>query len=476
MDITPQQWSREHLEELIRDIAVLVSCPSVSEPEKAEENRDRRADIAEPYGHGVAAAFQAAAEIAKRYGFTVCRNSHVLRVICKYPDIPGGKEIGIWGHLDVVSPGPGWTKDPWMMEYRDGFLLGRGVKDNKGPAMAALYALRYLKENNVRFPYGLSLYLGASEENGMKDIMAYRKEGGRFPDFSVVADGRWPVAYGEKGQILAELTCRLPENSAIYGLEGGEADNAVCGSARAWLKDRIQINNIPDPVHVSSENGRFCLEAQGNTRHAAFPEGGINALGVLSGVLAELLTGVHRILFQTIERIASGCDGSSLGIACEDSESGPLTCVVTGARLRNDHVLALRINIRYPAVCKEEKLLDQFIKGCESQGFSCQILRSSKPVRTNKNHPLVTALMKGYVRASRKPDVPFILSGGTYAGHLPQAVSFGMGGWPEPGLTELVGPGKGGAHGADEAVLVDNLLHGIEVYIEALAELGKTDL
>ena len=72
----------------------------------------------------------------------------------------------------------------------------------------------------------------------MADIEAFKKEEGSFPDFSIVADGRWPVAFGEKGQILAELECCLSDDSAVLRVEAGNADNGVCGEARAWLSTR----------------------------------------------------------------------------------------------------------------------------------------------------------------------------------------------------------------------------------------------
>ena len=38
------------------------------------------------------------------------------------------------------SAGPGWNTDPFSMGRREGWLLGRGVIDDKGPAVLSLYA------------------------------------------------------------------------------------------------------------------------------------------------------------------------------------------------------------------------------------------------------------------------------------------------------------------------------------------------
>ena len=45
-------------------------------------------------------------------------------------------------HVDVVPVGNGWTADPFKMRIQDGWLLGRGVADDKGPMVATLYALK----------------------------------------------------------------------------------------------------------------------------------------------------------------------------------------------------------------------------------------------------------------------------------------------------------------------------------------------
>lgn len=48
--------------------------------------------------------------------------------------------IGILCHVDVVPEGDGWVHDPFDVQIADGKLYGRGVCDDKGPAIIALYA------------------------------------------------------------------------------------------------------------------------------------------------------------------------------------------------------------------------------------------------------------------------------------------------------------------------------------------------
>jgi len=61
----------------------------------------------------------------------------------------GNVEIGIWNHLDVVPEGKEWIYPPYTCTEKDGFLIGRGIQDNKGPAVAVLYAMKYCSEKEI---------------------------------------------------------------------------------------------------------------------------------------------------------------------------------------------------------------------------------------------------------------------------------------------------------------------------------------
>src|ERR1700722_126103 len=52
------------------------------------------------------------------------------------------RTILFYGHYDVVAADANrqkWNTDPFQLTSIDGFLYGRGVTDNKGPVLAALY-------------------------------------------------------------------------------------------------------------------------------------------------------------------------------------------------------------------------------------------------------------------------------------------------------------------------------------------------
>ena len=52
------------------------------------------------------------------------------------------KQIATIAHLDVVPEGNGWDSNPFDLVERDGYVIGRGTADDKGPAVLTLYAAK----------------------------------------------------------------------------------------------------------------------------------------------------------------------------------------------------------------------------------------------------------------------------------------------------------------------------------------------
>ena len=117
---------------MVDDIATLVRIPSFQED-------DKKADGA-PFGPGPKKALTAALELAGGMGFT----THDAEGYIGFADFPGASDtqLGIIGHMDVVPAGPGWTFEPYEVTRKDGYLIGRGTLDDKGPSVMALHAMK----------------------------------------------------------------------------------------------------------------------------------------------------------------------------------------------------------------------------------------------------------------------------------------------------------------------------------------------
>ena len=89
-------------------------------------------------------AMQKLAEYGKRFGFSHEMDDFCISIV--HPGKQGHRELGILGHLDVVPPGNGWRYSPFQAIEKDGYVIGRGSCDNKGPVVMSLYAMRFLKD------------------------------------------------------------------------------------------------------------------------------------------------------------------------------------------------------------------------------------------------------------------------------------------------------------------------------------------
>ena len=151
-----------------------------------------------PYGQPVHDCLQYMLKLSSDMGFaTGSCDGHVGW--CEYGE--GEEMVAILGHLDVVPAGEGWSVDPFGGDLKDGRVYGRGSMDDKGPTMAALYALLALKEAGLPLKRRIRILYGLNEETGSADMKYYLKHGGEVPVMGITPDGEYPVINGEKGLV-----------------------------------------------------------------------------------------------------------------------------------------------------------------------------------------------------------------------------------------------------------------------------------
>ena len=85
-----------------------------------------------------------------------------------------------------------------------GYLIGRGVVDDKAPLIALLYALAFLKEEELIPMNDIRLFVGSHEETDMEDLKYYLQRAGR-PDLGIAADDDFPITNGEKSVLKFSL-------------------------------------------------------------------------------------------------------------------------------------------------------------------------------------------------------------------------------------------------------------------------------
>ena len=448
----------QNKEQLLKDIAALVAVNSVEgTPEEGA-----------PFGAGPRAALDKTLELAAGMGFATrnCEN------YIGYAELAGKdpeKYLATICHVDVVPVGNGWTADPFTMRIQDGWLLGRGVADDKGPMVATLYALKFLKEEGVSLRYPIRAMVGDNEETHMNDVEYYLKNY-PAPVFCFTPDAEFPVCNGEKGHFGAELVSPVC-NGEIKEFEGGVANNAVPDRASALVEtDITKLKNAPN-ITLEPEGNGVRIRGWGKSGHAAMPEGTVNAIGLIVDCLLKsgVCTPQEEAYLQVLHTLHASTDGSALGIAADDGLFDPLT-IIGGTIEMKDGIIRQSFDCRYPTNTDPEKMTAAMEKIC---GAAARIenVTSRVPFYIDADSPAIQTLINTYNDVTGEGKTPFTMGGGTYARHFPYAVSFG------PEHTDIAIPDFAGPmHGANEGTPFEKLIEALKIYILALLRLQEIEL
>lgn len=319
----------------------------------------------------------------------------------------GPELVAVLGHLDVVPAGKGWTKNPFGGEIENGRLYGRGATDDKGPILAALFALSEIKESGAKCDRRVRILFGTEEETGCADMKYYVENGGELPALGFTPDGEFPLIHGEKGLVIEEYACPFVPGP-ITELCGGTAANIVPDFARARLADGKTV------------------ECAGVSAHGAEPWNGVNAIGLLTEKLDALLpNGPQKAAIRFLrEKIGTGTDGAALGTAMEDKISGKLSFNLGMIEMKDD-TLHVTVNYRCPVTKPLSDCVAKVRAAFREAGFRLIYADVEEPLFVPEDSPLVTALMGVYNTYMDEQARPICIGGGTYAKSMPNTVAFG---------------------------------------------------
>ena len=449
----------QHWEEMVEAMKTLMRIPSVSgEPEGAY-----------PFGKNCAEVLDTAFEMGRKMGMDTQNDDYYGGSILMRGE--KDEEIGIFAHLDVVPEGTGWMQPPYAPYVRDNWLFGRGSADDKGAAVLALYAMDCVKQSGVLPKRTVRLYLGCSEECGMKDISSYL-ERHTPPAFSFVPDASFSVCYAEKGICEVELCADTPQK--LLGYDAGTVSNAVAGLAHADFAGQAPaFDEARWPhIHITQKENGFTVEAVGRSAHAAFPETSVNASAMLAEFICEngLIDAVDEKTLRFVAECFKPFYGEKLGIAFETPEMGKLTAIGGTTRMKDGRLIQ-NINIRYPSGVDGSWLKRHIAETASAYGWTVCGLRDDPPSFISPDDPIIQALDALSGKYIGETGGPYCMGGGTYARHLPRAVAFGPG---IRGLKKPCEPGHGGGHQPDECVSLELLRKAFYVYAEAILKIDET--
>lgn len=409
----------DYWDDILKDLSTVIAIPSVCGPRDGEL----------PFGKDAARAVDAAMQMAKDYGF---KTENVGYYACHAQLGEGEENAVVMAHLDVVPAGEGWLTDPYAMTIKDGFAYGRGVSDNKGPAIVALHCLRALKDAGVVGKRKLRVVFGSGEEIGMADMGHYfAKE--QMPDLGFTPDSAYGICNCEKGILHFTVTDK-GHHRAIVSFKAGTVVNAVPYKAEAEVlcdQPTYEIlcesaNKLSGDFVVTRTETGASLLSKGVASHASSPEKGVNAAARLVDLLCSVFGADAGALLQFINRsIGLSTDGSPMGIACEDAPSGKLTFNLGIVNIDSNSA-DFSVDIRYPATHEGEPIVDKIRGSVKAAGLCFEEYSIQNPLYLPADGPLVALLSKSYTDITGEECEIFSMGGGTYARQMGgKGVAFG---------------------------------------------------
>ena len=373
--------------------------------------------------------------------------------------------LAILAHLDVVPEGDGWKYPPYGAVIENGRMYGRGTSDDKGPAVAALYAMKAVKDAGIPLRHKVRLILGCDEESGWEDIAHYNKVA-TMPRMGFSPDASYPIINIEKGICRLELHGVLSnEGLQVIAFNNGERPNVIPGRASALVagdaatvaQAEAAAKKLDIPAEVQLTDKGVSITVTGISGHAAYPETARNANGEMLLLLREL--GVQGDLRLLADKIGLDYKGEGLEISVSDGISGYLTCNLGIIRAGEGGVYAT-LDIRYPVMTNP----DMIIKNVSASlpGMRVDAMEVKEPHHVPAGSELVQNLLDAYHEVTGYERKCLYTGGGTYARSLQEGVAFGA---SFPQDEDL-------AHQANEYADIEGLYKNIKIFALAIVKLA----
>lgn len=464
-------WQAEiknHKQNLLVDTQNLLKIKSVLDEEQRTETA--------PFGEGVKEALDYMLDLAANDGFTVKNVDHVAGHI----EMGEGEELlGVLCHVDVVPEGDGWSSDPFGAEIRDGKIYARGAIDDKGPTMAAYYAMKVIKELGLPLQKRVRMIIGTDEESQWRCVNHYF-EVEEMPTLGFAPDADFPIINAEKGiwdfAIIQPAAVQVKQARVnVMEFSSGRRMNMVPDYAMAKVETEktmdlteayelfLQKHSLTGKVDVT--NNIIAFELKGVSAHGMEPNNGVNAGLYLASFLADWELDSHAQVYFTFIRdyLFGDSRGNKLGIAYQDEITGDLTLNAGKFRYSNTADSSIGFTMRYPVTYDWEIGKATLTASLAKLKLQIESFSNSAPHHVDKDSFLIQTLQKVYEEATGKKAELLSIGGGTYARSLKEGVAFGP---LFPGNEDI-------AHQKDEYIDIEDLLKAAVIYAQAIYELAK---
>ena len=436
--------------DLLENLKKFVAIDSVYDEETVSKK--------DPFGKGVSDALTFIANLAEADGFKV--NNYANKVV----EITSGegKNITILAHADVVPEGTGWDQDPFTVVDHGDRLTGRGVADDKGPLLAAYYAMKAVRDNHLQGDYQIRFIVGGNEESGSAGVEYYFNTLNKVqPDLGFSPDAEFPLIFAEKGIINFEVKKKLSIRH-VHSIKGGVASNSVIEKCVAVVDyDHDFVKYLSDhkyDVSCEKEDELLIVTFHGKAAHGSTPEEGFNAGMAAIDAIAKYYT--NKDLLE-LNNCYSNLQGYGLEAFGNSEEMGHNTLNV-GLINFEEKDFSMVVNFRYVDKVKADDM--KYAIKEHSKPFTVNFLGESKMLFYPKESVLIQTLLKAYQdETGDLKSQPKAIGGGTYAKEASNVVAFGA---EFPGWNSKM-------HSVGEQVKKADLYKSISIYANAIVALGK---
>lgn len=402
-----------------------------------------------PFGENIQKALEEVIAISEELGFRTFTDPEGYY---GYAEIGDGEEMfGILGHMDVVPQGDlsAWNSNPFELTERDGFLIGRGTSDDKGPTLAAMFALKLLLDEGYELNQRVRFIFGTDEESLWRCMKAYvAKE--EIPSKGFTPDSSFPLIYAEKG--LIEFTLTSHQVSDVDLVCDG-ALNAVPSTASTSYDEAVieALQSLDYPYHIEGDR----IISEGVAIHAKDADKGQNALVHLAEALHK--AGKTNDLIKFIVEKLSNPNGTLIYGDVEDEVSGKLMLNVGTANFK-ENIQTVGIDIRFPVTYPVETVKEKLNKAAHQYEIVVELFDYLKSIYIDKDSDFIQSLMGAYQDITHDTVSEPITSGGaTYARAMDNVVAFGA----------LLPTGVKTEHQANERISIADMKVAMEVYAQA---------
>ena len=432
-------------DEFLTSLKTLISYPSVL----------NEGENGTPFGQAIQDVLEKTLEICRGLGFTTYLDP---KGYYGYAEIGQGAELlAVLCHLDVVPSGDeaDWQTPPFEATIKDGWIFGRGVQDDKGPSMAALYAVKALLDSGVTFKKRVRFIFGTDEETLWRCMGRYN-ELEETATLGFAPDSSFPLTYAEKG--LLQVKLHGPGSEQLE-LEAGEAFNVVPGKASYQGELLEQVVAGLQAASFDYEQNDQQVTVLGLPKHAKDAAEGINAIVRLATVLQPLQA--HPALAFIAEAVGEDATGSRLFGDISDEPSGRLSFNIAGLTL-NSEKSEIRIDIRIPVLADKDQLVAKLAEIAGRYQLDYEEFDYLAPLYVPKDSELVSTLMAIYQEKTGDTSPAMSSGGATFARTMPNCVAFGA---LFPGVEQT-------EHQANERASLEDLYRAMDIYAETIFRLA----